>query len=70
MECGHVRANLGLTQPYEELERKGFINTEYDPDPRYIAKVKQQYLDFFARRRELKNREKAHELFASHTLIH
>lgn len=70
LRCGHVRANLGLTQPYEELERKGYINTEYAPDPRYTAKVKRQYLDFFARRREMKDRDKAKELFASHTLIH
>jgi len=68
--CGHVRANLGLTQPYEELERKGYINTKYAPDPRYLAKVKQQWLDFAARRRELGDRAKAEDLFASHSLVH
>jgi len=70
LKCGHVRANLGLTQPYEELERKGYINTEYAPDPRYLAKVKQQWLDFAARHKELKDREKAEDLFTHYSLIH
>lgn len=70
LKCGHVRANLGTTQPYEELERKGFINTQYEEDPRYTAKKRQAFLDFRARVDDHKNRQKAHELFASRTLIH
>ncbi len=70
MKCGHVRANLGLTQPAEELERKGYINTKYAPDPRYLAKVKQSWLDLANRRRALGAQAKAEDLFASHTLIH
>ena len=59
-----------MTQPFEELERKGFINQKGATDPRYLAKVKQEWLDFFARRQALKDQEKAEDLFSSHSLVH
>jgi hypothetical protein len=70
MACGHVRANLGFTMPYEELERKGYINQNIGPDPRYLAKVKQEWLGFFAKRKDAKDRDKAFDLFSSHSVIH
>lgn len=68
--CGHVRSNVGLTMPYEELERKGYINQKGTPDPRYLAKVKQEWLDFFERRKAIKGQARAEELFASKQIMH
>ena len=57
LKCGHVRSNLGLTQPYEELERKGYINPEFKKDPRQIAKEKQAFREFMNEKREAYERE-------------
>ena len=70
LACGHVRADMGLTQPYEELERKGYINKNIGPDPRYLAKVKQEWLAFFAKQKAAKDQGVAAELFTSHSVIH
>lgn len=70
LSCGHVRGSLGLTMPYEELERKGYINQKGTPDPRYLAKVKQEWCAFFAKRREANNKEKYEDLFTAKSLIH
>src|SRR3990167_3475330 len=70
LSCGHYRAEIGMTQPFEELERKGYINQKGTPDPRYLAKVKQEWLSFFAKRKAAKDRGEAAELFTSHSVIH
>lgn len=52
LECGHVRAQLGLTLPFEELERKGYINQKYKEDPRFTARKKELFAGAMKQRDE------------------
>lgn len=52
MSCGHVRPNIGLTLPFEELERKGYINQKFKEDPRFTLKKKELFAGAMKRRDE------------------
>lgn len=52
LKCGHV-VNRGTTLPWEELERKGYINYAHTEDPRYTAKKKQLFAGVMAKRAEV-----------------
>ena len=52
LKCGHVRANLGLTLPFEELVRKGYINQKFKEDPRFTARKKELFQGMMKRRDE------------------
>ena len=69
LSCGHVRNNLGFTLPYEELERKGYINYVGTEDPRFTARKKHLFAQAMAVKEEADERRRAKE-FASGRLVH
>ena len=64
LSCGHVRVNMGLTIPYEELERKGYINQKGSEDPRFTAHKKMLFDGVMAFREEVLKRRDVEERFA------
>ena len=68
-KCGHVRADAGMVQPLEELQRKGYVNTpNNNPDPRYTAEVKRKWLDFIERAKAKKDFADMTDLFPTKSL--
>lgn len=61
---------MGLTLPYEELERKGYINYDTPEDPRFTAKKKHLFRAAMAMREMALSKRRAKEEFASGRLVH
>lgn len=64
LSCGHVRAQLGLTLPFEELERKGYINQKGSEDPRFTARKKALFAGAMKQREEAIHRRWINEHLA------
>lgn len=65
LSCGHVRAQIGLTLPYKELVRKGFINRQdTSEDPRSTARKKQLFYEAMSMRQKVLDEKRISEQLA------